>query len=142
MRRTLRRNQATTRPPPSRTRLSSPRSYAQAYASRFYVRSSLSKRRTPLQLGLLSPHAQVISHCGILQEDIGRCIFRRIETVRCLAPISISLFKSFHCGRRFRGIHTTNQPGISTPFRYSKNHVCILLAIRTWHFSIFCGQLL
>ncbi|KAF6233522.1 hypothetical protein HO173_008253 [Letharia columbiana] len=39
---------------------------------------------------------------------IGRCIFGRIETVRCLTPPVISLFERFHCGRRTRGIHTTN----------------------------------
>ena len=138
--RTLRRNQATTRPLLSR--LSSPRSHAQAYAPRSHVKLSLSKRRTPLQLGLLSPHTQTISHYSILQEDIGRYIFERIKTVRYLTLISILLFKSFHCDRRFRGIHTTNQPGISTPFRHSKNHTCILLAIRIQHFSIFCRQLL
>ena len=42
------------------------------------------------------------------KDHIGRCIFGRIETVRCLVSTSISLFKSFHCGRRFRGMHTTN----------------------------------
>ena len=60
MRRTLRRNQAITRPPPSRTRLSSPQSHV-ICSPRFHIKPPLS-RRTTLQFGL---HAWVISHCGI-----------------------------------------------------------------------------
>ena len=47
------------------------------------------------------------SHYGplSLRRNIGRCIFGRIETVRCLASLS---FEWLHCGRRTRGIHTTD----------------------------------
>ena len=54
--RTPRRNPAAVRPPAPRT---------QAYSPRSHVKSSLSKRRTPLQFDLLSPHAQAISHYDI-----------------------------------------------------------------------------
>ena len=56
MRRTLRRYQATTRPPSSRTRLSSPQSHV-ICSPRFHGKSPLSRRRTTLQFGLLSLHA-------------------------------------------------------------------------------------
>ncbi|KAF6233527.1 hypothetical protein HO173_008258 [Letharia columbiana] len=67
MRRTLRRNQAATRPPSSRTRLSSPRSHV-ICSPRFHIKSSLSKRRTPLQLGRsISNHhsASGEHHCNL-----------------------------------------------------------------------------
>ncbi|KAF6233911.1 hypothetical protein HO173_007741 [Letharia columbiana] len=67
MRRTLRRNQAAIRPPSSRTRLSSPRSHV-ICSPRFHIKSSLSKRRTPLQLGrsTLNHHsASGEHHCNL-----------------------------------------------------------------------------
>ncbi|KAF6241046.1 hypothetical protein HO173_000840 [Letharia columbiana] len=67
MRRILRRNQAATRPPSSRTRLSSPRSHV-IYSPRFRIKSSLSKRRTPLQLGRSTSNHYSASgehHCNL-----------------------------------------------------------------------------
>ncbi|KAF6232979.1 hypothetical protein HO173_008735 [Letharia columbiana] len=67
MRRTLRRNQAATRPPSSRTRLSSPRSHV-ICSPRFHIKSSLSKRRTPLQLGRSTSNHHSASgehHCNL-----------------------------------------------------------------------------
>ncbi|KAF6223138.1 hypothetical protein HO173_013275 [Letharia columbiana] len=67
MRRTLRRNQAVTRPPSSRTRLSSPRSHV-ICSPRFHIKSSLSKRRTPLQLGRSTSNHHSASeehHCNL-----------------------------------------------------------------------------
>ena len=45
---------------------------------------------------------------GRSMRNIGRCIFGRIETVRCLTLTAISLVEGFHYGRRFCEIHTTN----------------------------------
>ncbi|KAF6232733.1 hypothetical protein HO173_008947 [Letharia columbiana] len=67
MRRTLRRNQAATRPPAPRTRLSSPRSHV-ICSPRFHIKSSLSKRRTPLQLGRSTSNHHSASgehHCNL-----------------------------------------------------------------------------
>ncbi|KAF6225961.1 hypothetical protein HO173_012628 [Letharia columbiana] len=67
MRRILRRNQAATRPPSSRTRLSSPRSHV-ICSPRFHIKSSLSKRRTPLQLGRSTSNHHSASgehHCNL-----------------------------------------------------------------------------
>ncbi|KAF6233980.1 hypothetical protein HO173_007810 [Letharia columbiana] len=50
------------------------------------------------QLSKIPPHMlSTVPHQIITPE---RCIFGRIETVRCLALTAISLFERFHCGRR------------------------------------------
>ncbi|KAF6224635.1 hypothetical protein HO173_012978 [Letharia columbiana] len=67
MRRTLWRNQAVIRPPSSRTRLSSLRSHV-ICSPRFHIKSSLSKRRTPLQLGRSTSNHHSASeehHCNL-----------------------------------------------------------------------------
>ena len=115
MRRTLRRNQAVIRPPSSRTRLSSPRSHV-ICSPRFHIKSSLSKRRTPLQLGLLSPLHWYSTSLRPLQEE-HRTMHIWTNWNRPMST-AISLFERFHCGRRYCGIHTTNWHVVSISFRY------------------------
>ena len=67
LRRTLRRNQATTRPPLSRTRLSSPRSHI-IYSPRFHIKSSLSKRHQPVTQLSTQSATQLATQSNTLQE--------------------------------------------------------------------------
>ena len=167
MRRTLRRNQATTRPSSSSTRLSSPRPYV-ICSLRFHVKPPLS-RRTSLQFNLLSPlhycSTQLLS--WVYKRRIYYDGYSQITMAIAIRPLQVRVTsddaylnelkpsdvllqypfyysKGFYCGRRTYGIYTTNWPDVSIPFRHFENsliHACILLSMRIWHFSVFCGQL-
>ena len=66
--RILRRNQAATRPPAPRTRLSSPRSHV-IYSPRFHIKSSLSKRRQPVTQSSTQSATQLATQSDTLQEE-------------------------------------------------------------------------